>query len=256
MPVVCRVVGLLPRSSVRLWNGTMTSATTPPSSAARSVKECWEPYNSLQPFARVAQANAFAGAQTAFADVRTVVLHAQHQAIAVASCGNIDATFVVDLAHAVLDGVFHERLQDEVRYQRVEYARLYLGVDSESALKADLHDLQVPMRERQFLAERDFLLVRSVERRAQQLAQAGNHASDAAWVALHQRRNRVQRVEQEVRIELCAQGRQARIRELRLKLRRLRLQQDRLLAPRVIAQESNPARCRRRGWRCSTGTRS
>src|SRR5262249_11715934 len=64
-----------------------------------------------------------------------------------------------------------------------------------------------------------------------------NHTPHTARIALNQRRDGVQRIEQKVRVQLRAQRSKARIRELRLQLCGLGLQQDRLLAAGLIAQE-------------------
>ena len=77
----------------------------------------------------------------------------------------------------------------------------------------------------------------AVESIAQQLAQARDHPSHATRVALDQRRNRVQRVEQKMGIELRVEGRQLRFSELRLELRGFCLQNCRLVFARAKPQE-------------------
>ena len=72
----------------------------------------------LETLTRVAKADAFAS-EAALGNAWSVIPHAQDQAFAFAARLDLDAAFFVDLAHAVLDGVLHQRLQDEVRHQRI-----------------------------------------------------------------------------------------------------------------------------------------
>ena len=59
-----------------------------------------------------------------------------------------------------------------------------------------------------------------VERQAQQVAQPRQHGVGGLDVAVHQRRDGVERVEQEVRVQLALQRLQLRFGEPRLELRR------------------------------------
>jgi len=137
----------------------------------------------------------------------------------------------------VHDGVLDQRLQHEVRHERVHHIRIDIGVHVEPALEAHLHDVEIELQQLQLARQRDLLLARPLERHAQQFAQTRDHATHAARVALHERRHRVQRVEQEVRVQLRTQHREPRLRELRLQLCRLRGQPNGLVVPRSISRE-------------------
>ena len=67
--------------------------------------------------------------------------------------------------------------------------------------------------------ERDLLLADVLERQAQQVAQPHQRAVGGLDVAVHQRRDRVQRVEEEVRVELLLQRLELGLDEPRLELR-------------------------------------
>ena len=66
-------------------------------------------------------------------------------------------------------------------------------------------DLQVAVEKGQFLAQWDFVLVGALERQAEQIAQARNHAIGGLDVFVHQGGDRVERIEQEMRVELHLQ---------------------------------------------------
>jgi hypothetical protein len=84
---------------------------------------------------------------------------------------------------------------------------------------ADFHDLEVSPKQVELLAERDLLFRRALDGVSEELAQSRDHAPHAARVAFHQRRDRVQRIEEKVRVELHAQGVEPRFGELCTELR-------------------------------------
>ena len=90
----------------------------------------------------------------------------------------------------------------------------------EPVAEAQAHDLDVALQEVELRLERHFLRADVLQRHAEQIAQRRDHRVGAAHVLVHQRRDRVQRVEQEVRLQLHAQHLQLRLREPRLELRR------------------------------------
>src|SRR5687768_2532919 len=108
-----------------------------------------------------------------------VVPHGDHDIIAGAASAELDAALPFDLAYPVHDRVLDERLQDEVGHERVHHVVVDVLVDRESTLKADLHDVQVQLKQLELAGERDLLLVRSLERHSQELAQARDHAPHA-----------------------------------------------------------------------------
>jgi len=135
----------------------------------------------------------------------------------------------------VLHRVLHQRLQDQVGHQRVHHPGFHLGFHLERSLEADAHDLQVAVHELDLLAQRDLRLARAFQRVAQELAEARDHPPHAARVALDQRGHGVQRVEQEVRVDLAAQRRQPRLGQLGAELRGFGLQARGLVLPGAVA---------------------
>src|SRR5204862_6260904 len=91
------------------------------------------------------------------------------------------------------------------------------NVDShhQPILESDLLDLEVTANELELFVERDFLIEIAVERQAEKLAESREHCIGGFDVAVHQRRDRVQRVEKEMRLELHLERLQLRARELR-----------------------------------------
>ena len=51
---------------------------------------------------------------------RTVVAHGEHEPLAVAPRGDLDLPLACGAAHAVLERVLDDRLQDEIRHERVQ----------------------------------------------------------------------------------------------------------------------------------------
>ena len=69
------------------------------------------------------------------------------------------------------DGVFHERLQDQIRHGRVERRRIDLHFQLEPVAEADLFDRQVAPEELDFLLKRHLLLVTVRQGYSQQFAE-------------------------------------------------------------------------------------
>ena len=128
------------------------------------------------------------------------------------------------MLHRILD----ERLQNHWRHERV--AKRRVGVDRryEPALKPDAEDLEIPLDRAELAGERDFGFGRRLERAAQQLAQSSDHAAHALGIAIDERGDRVQCVEQEMWIELALQDREPG-------LGKLGAQPCRFLEPALVA---------------------
>ena len=86
--------------------------------------------------------------------------------------------------------------------------------DLELALEADLHDLEIAGEEGELPLQRPLGLRAVLERRAQELAEARDHPAHAGGIAVDEGGHGVQGVEQEVRVELHAQGGELGLREL------------------------------------------
>src|SRR5688500_9803567 len=108
--------------------------------------------------------------------------------------------------NAVLDGVFDEWLQQKVGDQRMQRIGLDVEYHRQTIAEARLFDLQVLREEIELLLQRHFLHADALQRHAQQIAQARDHRIGGFDVAMHQRRDRVERVEEEVRLHLPLQG--------------------------------------------------
>lgn len=123
----------------------------------------------------------------------------------------VDRHFNVDFrrfgaAHTVLEGVFHHGNEHQRCYfQMVDI--IFRDVDREFhvAAKSEFHQFDVAAHEVQLLVEGHFLLVVFVERVAQQLAEFVNRLLCLVLVDFNQRVDVVERVEQEVRIQLVLQ---------------------------------------------------
>src|SRR5262245_49955295 len=70
---------------------------------------------------------------------------------------NLDDSSCFALGDAVPDGVFNQRLKKELRRQRVERRRINLHPDSQTVLKTDLFNLQIPFEYFQLLPELNFV---------------------------------------------------------------------------------------------------
>ena len=124
------------------------------------------------------------------------------------------------LGHAVLDRVLDERLQQERGQQRIERLGFDVEPHDQSIGESRLLDFEVLREEIELRLQRAFVLAQVLERHAEQIAEAHQRAIRGVDVAMHQRRNRVQRVEQEVRLQLMLQRGHLRLDELGLELGR------------------------------------
>ena len=131
---------------------------------------------------------------------------------------NLDLAGRRPRTNAVLDGVFDERLEHKVGHQRVERVRLHVEHNGQTIPEARLFDLQVLREEIELLLQRHFLHADVLQRHAQQVAQLRDHVVGGIDVAVHQRRDRVERVEQEVRLQLPLQRLELRFDQMRFEL--------------------------------------
>ena len=121
--------------------------------------------------------------------------------------------------HAVAQGIFQQGLEDELRDERIVQCGVDVVADTQFFFVALLHQIQIQMRDLQFIGERDFVRARGAQRQAQQIAELREHHVGGFHVFIHHRRNRVQRIEEEMRLELEAQIFELRFGELRFQLR-------------------------------------
>ena len=116
--------------------------------------------------------------------------------------------------------VFDERLKQEARDEFAQGLARCVNVGREPIGKTDVHDAEVPCQNLEFGFEPDLLRVAGPQGQAQHVAQAGKHLIRGLDVTMHERRDAVERIEQEMVMELRLQGRQLSLRQLRLELRR------------------------------------
>ena len=102
----------------------------------------------------------------------------------------------------MLDGVLDERLENQPRHVGVERLRIDVELHGQPILEANLFDLEVLLQELQFLFQRDAGGAGAIEGEAEQIAEPADHAIRRFGIRVHERRDRVERVEQEVRVEL------------------------------------------------------
>ena len=108
------------------------------------------------------------------------------------------------------DGVLDERLQDQGRHQDVVESGFDVQLHGEPVLKTHLFDLQIAFEEGEFLAQRHFLGVGLFQADAQQFAEPGYDPVGILWILMDQGGDDMERVKQEVRVQLHAQHLQSR----------------------------------------------
>ncbi len=146
---------------------------------------------------------------------RSVVAHPEQDPLTVSPCSDLDLAIVLAVRDAVAERVLDERLQDEVRYHRLRHVLVHCPPDAQPVGEAHLFDLEILAREQQLLRQRDFVNVPRLEHASEHVAQARDQLHRDVRLSLpHQHRNRVERVEQEVRVELHPERLKLRAREL------------------------------------------
>src|SRR5215204_1094062 len=109
-------------------------------------------------------------------------------------------------------------------------------------MKAHALDLQVEGQELKLLLERDLLRAGVLQGETEEVAQSSDHAVGRVRVAVQEGGDGVERVEEEVRMELHLEGFELRLRELRLEPRRaqLALAEASVVAEDLIEQKQQP----------------
>ena len=149
----------------------------------------------LEAVSHIAQGDAVALAALAG---RHGVGDLDHGDLAAKARGNAQLRAAGARLHAVLDGVFHQRLQDQRRQACGQRARIQRPLHAQALAKADLLNVQIAPRQLDFLRQRGAvaLLGKSV---AEQVRQVFQHALGLFRLAAHQGDGGVERVEQKVR---------------------------------------------------------
>lgn len=103
---------------------------------------------------------------------------------------------------AVFDRVFDEGLEDECGNLGVERRGVDGMLDAEPFAKTPLLQGEVTTEKIEFSAQGNFLLVGSVERGSKKFAEIAEHVVRSGGVSVNEGGNGVERVEEEMRIEL------------------------------------------------------
>src|ERR671912_361569 len=106
--------------------------------------------------------------------------------------------------NAVRHRILHQRLQQQWRNEaqtRVTDVNRHLQAVAET----DAFDLQVLLDQRELTRQRNPFRGSKREALAKEVTQQDRHSSRSRWVSGRQGADRVQAVEQKVRIDLCAQ---------------------------------------------------
>ena len=111
----------------------------------------------------------------------------------------------------VLDRVFDQGLQQERGDHAIQARVADLLVHLQAFAEADALDLQVAARQGQFLAQGDGVALAEAQAAAEKVRQPDAHFAGPGAVGCGQRADRMEAVEQEVRIDLDAQRLQFRL---------------------------------------------
>jgi len=113
------------------------------------------------------------------------------------------------------DRVLDQRLQQQAWYLRLVQFAGHVDADREPRTKADPLDVDVHLDEFDLVGERGHRLPSGLERASQERAQSRNHSVRRIRIAVHQRGNGVQCIEQKMWLQLHRQGGQSRFGQLR-----------------------------------------
>jgi hypothetical protein len=161
-----------------------------------------------QPLAQVAQAGAGAvagGRARRVGQPPAGVGHLDAELVAVAARPHLDPQRTAAGLQTVLDRVLDQRVDEKAGQGRRRGRRIDVDDDIEVVLEADLLDVEVVADGGDLVAQAEVVLVRRPQRVAKQLRQLGDHAARRGGVLVDEGAQRVERVEQEVRVDLVAQ---------------------------------------------------
>src|SRR5262245_40884430 len=176
----------------------------------------------LQPRAGVGPSDAFFDLRApGVRQTRAVVAYLKLEFILFEPGRNLDQPRRGVWRDSVTDGVFDQRLQNQIRHARVERLRLDIHLHLQAISESRLFNLQVAFEKFQLLPKRRLLRTDVLHSQSQQVAQPRDHPLGGFHVAAHQRRDGVQRVEEEMWMQLHFQRLQLSLRQLGLQLRRL-----------------------------------
>src|SRR6202035_3203492 len=137
-----------------------------------------------------------------------------------------------------------QRLQQKIGDQGVERLEVDVHRDREAALEPRLLDFEVLLQHLELLLQRDLLGARCVERHPKEVTQAIDHQIGRIQVDPHQPGNRVQRVEQKVRVKLALHRLQLRLHQTGLQMGGVEGARLRLAAVGQRVREANQEQVR------------
>src|SRR5262247_2275868 len=142
----------------------------------------------LQPRAGVGQSDALFDLRApGVRQTRAVVAYLKLEFILFEPGRNLDQPRRGMWRDAVTDGVFDQRLQNQIRQARVERLRLDIHLHLQPVAESRLFDLQVTFEKFQLLPERRLLRPDILQRQSQQVAQPRDHPLGGFDVTAHQR---------------------------------------------------------------------
>lgn len=197
-----------------------TSTRIPPSIRRLHTQYCRAVIQVREPFARVGQSNP-----ATLRITRRAVRRAPRAVGGSVRDGNVQLAIAPVRLNAhratalarrntVLHGILHQRLNEKVR----DELALHVGVDEplhcESLPEANLLDVEILPDERDLAAERHELFAAGVHYGSQQIAEPQDHRAGLLRLVAQEHRDAVERVEEEVWLELCPQPIKRRIAQL------------------------------------------
>ncbi len=183
------------------------------------------------------------GSQRVLRQSHPIVANLNSEHVVVAPRGDVDVPQPRLPGDAVLDRVLDERLEQQRRHQGLERLPLDVVPDDEAVGKPCPFDVEVLAKEVELGVQRHFLLAETLQREPQQLAEAHERAFGGLHVPMHQSRDRVERVEEKVRVELLAKGLELRLHEPDLELGDVRRVPARFpgVEKGIVQREDDPA---------------
>src|ERR1700674_342795 len=173
----------------------------------------------LQPFRNISHADPDAPKTIgAFEQLRcphahAVIFHLDHKPRFDHSAAQRNAAAFDLRRKSVLDAVFDQRLQQHARHHSFQRRGIEI-LDDLELVPSKTYDfnVQIIVDELHFLAQRDER-IRTVQQTAKNGSEFQDHLPRRIGIEAHQRRNGIQRIEQEVRVDLILQRRHARLQQ-------------------------------------------
>src|SRR6516165_6170136 len=176
----------------------------------------------LQTSAQVANADAGVSHLPVGRGLRAVIVDTQAEIPVVAGTGDAHGPSGGAFGNAVLDGIFHQRLQQEVGNLYTQQLGRNVHADFEPLSKANLLNVDVALQILDFLSKGHLRAVRILRSAPQKLTEPDDHAYRGIIPAIaYQPGDGIEGIEHEVRLYLAAQGRELSPREFLVESRGL-----------------------------------